>query len=80
MCVFPQFTTFNTEQDYDIVDVYVGSPVAEEAVYVGSFSGNLGNTINEISSNNNYMFIKFTSDSATQSTNGKGFQATWKIG
>ena len=71
-----QFTSFNTEQGADFVQVYVGSIVEMNAVPVASLSGQpITNQI--FRSHNNMMFIKFSSDSQG---NERGFTAVFGSG
>ena len=62
--IFIQFTSFDTEQGEDFVQVSVDSLVEVHATPVATLSGSVtGEDKTEFRSSNNMMFVKFSSDS-----------------
>ena len=71
-------TAFETEENIDIVDIYVGSNAIETSTYIASLSGRIDSAkLPTYVSTNNFLIVKFTSDRTTQK---KGFSASFKAG
>ena len=71
-----QFTSFETELEVDIVDVFVGGSTLDASVPGGSFSGPLA-TMPTVYSTNNFMIVRLSTD---QDEEYSGFAATWTTG
>ncbi|XP_041364262.1 uncharacterized protein LOC121379679 [Gigantopelta aegis] len=69
-----EFDAFNTEQGNDIVEILVGGRTESMSLLVKRLSGNLGGKTLKFVSSNNFMIIKFTSDS---SVGASGFNASF---
>ncbi|KAK3789280.1 hypothetical protein RRG08_001670 [Elysia crispata] len=71
-----QFTNFSTELDRDEVLVLGGSPVEPLATVLARLSGDqvVGSSSETLRSSNNFIILKFSSDTAGQFA---GFKATW---
>ena len=73
-----QLTTFNTEDNIDIVDIYVGGSSLATSDYVTSLSGHItGDSLTTYVSTNNFLTVRFTSDKTVEKA---GFKATFKTG
>jgi len=71
-------TEFETEENIDIVDIYVGSNTIEASTYIASLSGRIDSAkLPTYVSTNNFLIVKFTSD---RSNEKKGFSATFTAG
>lgn len=70
-----QFQEFDTEKNFDIVQILVGGRTEDKAVSLATFSGKNDLTSKPLITASNFMIIKFTSDGSVER---KGFRATWK--
>ena len=71
-------TSFETEENIDIVDIYVGGNSMKTSNYITSLSGLIdGGKLPTYVSTNNFMIVKFTSDKDVEK---KGFIATFTAG
>ncbi|XP_048256923.1 uncharacterized protein LOC124140301 isoform X3 [Haliotis rufescens] len=70
--VYLKFTNFSTEMGADIVQVLVGGQTETQGQLVASLSGDRQASLPEFTSFNNFIIVKFTSDS---SSNALGFRA-----
>ncbi|XP_067672504.1 uncharacterized protein [Haliotis asinina] len=67
-----KFTNFSTEMGADIVQVLVGGPTESQGELVATLSGDRRASLPEYISTNNFIIVKFTSDSRN---NALGFRA-----
>lgn len=68
----------DTEENIDVMDIYVGGRTIDTSVYVRSLSGRItGDNLPAYVSTNNYMIVRFTSDRTVEKT---GFQALFATG
>lgn len=70
-----QFTQFNTEKDLDVVEFFDGSPALKDGRCLSRLSGSLPESYQVFLSSNNFMNVRFTSDSSRQQS---GFKFTWR--
>ncbi|XP_058454733.1 uncharacterized protein LOC131432461 isoform X2 [Malaya genurostris] len=70
-----QFQDFDTEKNFDIVQILVGGRTEDKAVSLASLSGKNDLSNNPFVTASNFMIIKFTTDGSVER---KGFRATWK--
>ena len=63
-----------TEENLDVVDVYVGGRTISSSQFAGSLSGDLAGKLPTFVSTNNLMIVKFTSDGVN---NFRGFSANY---
>lgn len=71
-----QITEFDTEQNFDTVQILAGGKTEENSVALASLSGNQVNTSRVYVTASNHMIIKFNTDGAVEK---RGFRASWKI-
>ncbi|XP_062611525.1 uncharacterized protein LOC134273339 [Saccostrea cucullata] len=64
--IYLQFTSFNTEKDTDIVEILIGGRTESTAQSIARLSGQPSLPTVRYRSHNNYMIIRFSTDSATQ--------------
>ena len=74
--VFPQFSAFNTEQNLDQVEIWIGGPTQASATLFTRLSGTTVPSA-PIYSTNNFLIVIFTSDN---SGTASGFTAAWTAG
>ena len=70
-----QFYEFDTEKNYDQVQVLTGARTEDKAFSLATLSGQLNLTQRPIISGSNLMIVKFRSDSLVER---RGFRASWK--
>uniref|UniRef100_A0A182Y3Y1 Notch n=1 Tax=Anopheles stephensi TaxID=30069 RepID=A0A182Y3Y1_ANOST len=70
-----QFQEFDTEKNFDTVQILVGSRTEDTAVSLATLSGKSDVPNRTFITASNFMIIKFTSDGSVEK---KGFRATWK--
>ena len=71
LCI--QLKTLNTEENIDVVDIYMGGSTLPTSDYVTSLSGHItGNSLPTYVSINNFMIVRFTSDKTVEKA---GFKA-----
>ncbi|XP_052685256.1 CUB and sushi domain-containing protein 1-like [Crassostrea angulata] len=72
--IYLEFLSFNTEKDTDIVEVLIGGRTESTARSVARLSGQPSLSTARYRSYNNYMIIRFSTDSQTEKV---GFTATY---
>ena len=73
-----QFSAFYTEENQDVVDVYVGGLTVAGSRHAAALSGHLpSHRLPTIASTNNLLILTFTSDSSMANS---GFQAEFTTG
>uniref|UniRef100_K1QDS6 Fibropellin-1 n=1 Tax=Magallana gigas TaxID=29159 RepID=K1QDS6_MAGGI len=72
--IYLEFTSFNTEKDTDIVEVLIGGRTESTARSVARLSGQPSLSTARYRSYNNYMIIRFSTDSQTEKV---GFTANY---
>ncbi|XP_040577922.1 uncharacterized protein uif [Lepeophtheirus salmonis] len=70
-----QFSEFDTEQNFDTVQILSGGRTEESAINVATLSGHLQLKDRTFVSASNFMLIKFQTDSSVEK---KGFRASWR--
>lgn len=70
-----QFQEFDTEKNFDIVQILVGGRTEDKSVSLATISGKSDLASMPFITASNFMIIKFTSDGSVER---KGFRATWK--
>ncbi|XP_061175426.1 uncharacterized protein LOC133184388 [Saccostrea echinata] len=64
--IFLEFSSFNTEKDTDIVEILIGGRTESTAQSIARLSGQPSLPTIRYRSHNNYMIIRFSTDSATE--------------
>ncbi|XP_065923868.1 uncharacterized protein [Magallana gigas] len=72
--IYLEFTSFDTEKDTDIVEVHIGGRTESTARSVARLSGQPSLSTARYRSYNNYMIIRFSTDSQTEKV---GFTANY---
>lgn len=70
-----QFYEFDTEKNFDQVQVLSGAKTEDKAFSLATLSGQLNLTNRPFISGSNFMIVKFKSDSQVEK---RGFRASWK--
>lgn len=70
-----QFYEFDTEKNFDNVQILTGAKTEDKAFSLATLSGQLNLTNRPLVSGSNTMIIKFKSDSHLEK---RGFRASWK--
>ena len=70
-----QITEFETEQNFDTVQIMAGARTEEHSVSLATLSGSQVNTSRVYVTASNHMIIKFNTDGAVEK---RGFRASWK--
>lgn len=70
-----QFAEFETEPNFDTVQILAGGRTEESSVTLATLSGNQNTTSRTFVTASNLMIVKFRSDSAVEK---RGFRASWK--
>lgn len=70
-----QFYEFDTEKNFDQVQVLTGARTEDKAFSLATLSGQINMTNRPFISGSNLMIVKFKSDSQTER---RGFRASWK--
>lgn len=68
------FTKFITEKDRDVVEIWSGGRSISTSNLLSRYSGDRSSSLPVVYSNNNFLIIRFYSDSAKSLA---GFEATW---
>ena len=69
-----QFTTFETEQDLDVVEFWEGSPTLSDSHCLARLSGKSVEGYQVLFSSNNFLTVRFISDATVQES---GFTFNW---
>ena len=73
---FPQFSEFDTERNFDTVQILGGGRTEDTAVNIATLSGHGDEyTAKTFTSASNFMVIKFRSDGSVEK---RGFRASWR--
>ena len=76
--LFIQLRTLKTEENIDVVDIYMGGSTLATSDYVTSLSGHItGDSLPTYVSINNFMIVRFTSDKTVEKA---GFKALFTTG
>lgn len=70
-----QFSEFDTENNFDRVQILVGGRTEETSVNLATLSGHQNISASPFTTGSNLMIIKFRSDAAVEK---RGFRASWK--
>ncbi|XP_018027289.2 sushi, von Willebrand factor type A, EGF and pentraxin domain-containing protein 1, partial [Hyalella azteca] len=70
-----QFYEFETEKNFDTVQILIGGRTADSAVPIATLSGRQDLSSRLFVSASNFMILKFKSDAAAEK---RGFRASWK--
>ena len=70
-----QFSNFETEKNFDTVQILGGGRTDDTAVNMASLSGSLDLTSKTFVSASNFMVIKFKTDGSVEKS---GFRASWR--
>lgn len=70
-----QFSEFETESNFDAVQILAGGRTEESSVTLATLSGHQNLTSRMFTTGSNLMLVKFRSDASVEK---KGFRASWK--